>query len=70
VETLFESDYICQSAAENQINVEVPIETFSRGLKSSPVGGETMIRLTKKDNMAFLALSTSVGVSLPLDLAD
>jgi hypothetical protein len=61
-EVLFENDYICVSVMENQINLEIPLDTLHRALKSCSTSSETTIRLTKKDNNAYLALSTSIIV--------
>jgi HUS1 checkpoint protein len=62
-EVLFENDYICVSNMENQINLEIPLDTLHRALKSCSTSSETTIRLTKKDNNAYLALSTSIIVT-------
>lgn len=64
-EVLFEIDYICVSNMENQINLEIPLDTLHRALKSCSTSSETTIRLTKKDNNAYLALSTSIIVLQP-----
>ena len=59
---LFENDYICQSKTENMINLEIPLDTLHRALKSCSPSADTTLRLTKKDNLAYLALSSSVAV--------
>jgi len=59
---LFEHDYICLSNAEDTINLEIPLDTLSRALKSCSPSAETSIRLTKKNNMAYLAISTTITV--------
>ena len=64
-EVLFENDYVCVSIMENQINLEIPLDTLHRALKSCSTSLETTIRLTKKDNNAYLALSTSIIVRHP-----
>jgi len=64
IEVLFESDYICTSNAQNHINLEIPLDTLHRALKSCPSTAETTIRLTKKNNYAYLALASHVIVSI------
>ena len=61
-EVLFENDYICTSSTDNEINLEIPLDTLSRALKSCSTSTETTIRLTKKSNNAYLALTTSITV--------
>jgi len=65
-EVLFENDYLCVSNMENQINLEIPLDTLHRALKSCSTSSETTIRLTKKNNNAYLALSTSIIVLSPI----
>jgi HUS1 checkpoint protein len=59
---LFENDYICQSKTENMINLEIPLDTLHRALKSCSSAADTTLRLTKKDNNAYLALGSAVAV--------
>ena len=61
-EVLFENDYICTSSTDNEINLEIPLDTLSRALKSCSTSAETTIRLTKKSNNAYLGLTTSITV--------
>ena len=65
-EVLFENDYLCVSNMENQINLEIPLDTLHRALKSCSISSETTIRLTKKNNNAYIALSTSIIVLPPV----
>lgn len=46
-----------QSAANNVINLEVPLTSLNRALKSALNATSATIRLTKKDNMPMLALT-------------
>jgi HUS1 checkpoint protein len=46
-----------QSAANNVINLEVPLSSLNRALKSALNATSAQIRLTKKDNMPMLALT-------------
>lgn len=46
-----------QSAASNIINLEVPLTSLHRALKSAANATSASIRLTKKDNMPMLALT-------------
>lgn len=46
-----------QSAANNVINLEVPLTSLNRALKSALNATSAQIRLTKKDNMPVLALT-------------
>lgn len=46
-----------QSAANNVINLEVPLGPLNRALKSALNATSAQIRLTKKDNMPLLALT-------------
>jgi HUS1 checkpoint protein len=62
IEMLFENDYICQSKMENMINLEIPLDTLHRALKSCSSAADTTLRLTKKDNNAYLALASAVAV--------
>lgn len=50
--------YILQSASiKNTINLEVPIQTLSRALRSALGSTSTQLRLTKKDNVPMLSLT-------------
>lgn len=65
IDTIFES-YTIQSAADNIINLEVPLTSLTRALKSALQATSASIRLTKKDNIPLLALTivtTSSGTS-------
>jgi len=62
IEVLFESDYVCTSAANNTINLEIPLDTLHRALKSCSSTADTSLRLTKRNNMAYLALASSLAV--------
>src|SRR5579859_869719 len=62
IEVLFESDYVCMSAAENTINLEIPLDTLHRALRSCSSTADTSLRLTKRNNMAYLALASSSSV--------
>lgn len=46
-----------QSAANNIINLEVPLTSLNRALKSAVNATSAQIRLTKKDNLPMLALT-------------
>ena len=46
-----------QSAADNVINLEVPLNPFLRALKSALQATSASIRLTKKDNVPLLSLT-------------
>ncbi|KAF1844930.1 Hus1-like protein [Cucurbitaria berberidis CBS 394.84] len=50
-------DIFVQSAANNVINLEVPLTSLNRALKSALNATSAQIRLTKKDNMPMLALT-------------
>ncbi|KAF2016657.1 Hus1-like protein [Aaosphaeria arxii CBS 175.79] len=56
IDTIFET-YTVQSAANNVINLEVPLTSLNRALKSATNATSAQIRLTKKDNMPLLALT-------------
>ncbi|KAF2688397.1 Hus1-like protein [Lentithecium fluviatile CBS 122367] len=56
IDTIFET-YTVQSAANNVINLEVPLGPLNRALKSALNATSAQIRLTKKDNMPLLALT-------------
>ncbi|KAF2729880.1 Hus1-like protein [Polyplosphaeria fusca] len=56
IDTIFET-YTVQSAANNVINLEVPLASLNRALKSALNATSAHIRLTKKDNMPLLALT-------------
>jgi HUS1 checkpoint protein len=63
IEVLFENDYVCVSNADNMINLEIPLDTLHRALRSCSSTADTTIRLTKKNDSAYLALSSSIAVS-------
>ncbi|KAH7117904.1 checkpoint protein Hus1/Mec3 [Dendryphion nanum] len=56
IDTIFE-EYTVQSAAGNVINLEVPLASLNRALKSALNATSASIRLTKKDNVPLLALT-------------
>ncbi|KAF2119153.1 checkpoint protein Hus1/Mec3 [Lophiotrema nucula] len=56
IDTIFET-YTVQSAANNVINLEVPLTSLNRALKSALNATSAQIRLTKKDNLPLLALT-------------
>ncbi|KAF2128876.1 Hus1-like protein [Dothidotthia symphoricarpi CBS 119687] len=56
IDSIFESISV-QSAANNVINLEVPLTSLNRALKSALNATSAQIRLTKKDNMPMLALT-------------
>jgi len=56
IESIFETISV-QSAANNIINLEVPLASLSRALKSALHATSAQLRLTKKDNMPVLALT-------------
>ncbi|KAF2796631.1 Hus1-like protein [Melanomma pulvis-pyrius CBS 109.77] len=56
IDTIFET-YTVQSAAGNVINLEVPLTSLTRALKSALNATSAQIRLTKKDNIPLLALT-------------
>jgi HUS1 checkpoint protein len=55
-DSIFETISV-QSAAGNVINLEVPLTSLNRALKSALNATSAQIRLTKKDNMPMLALT-------------
>lgn len=55
-DSIFETISV-QSAANNVINLEVPLTSLNRALKSALTATSATIRLTKKDNMPMLALT-------------
>jgi HUS1 checkpoint protein len=55
-DVIFESISV-QSAANNVINLEVPLSALNRALKSAMNATSATIRLTKKDNIPVLALT-------------
>ncbi|EKG21080.1 Hus1-like protein [Macrophomina phaseolina MS6] len=57
IDTIFDEDYNIQSAANNVINLEVPLAPLQRALKSALAATSASIRLTKKDNMPILSLT-------------
>ncbi|KAG9204884.1 hypothetical protein G6514_010118 [Epicoccum nigrum] len=56
IDAIFETISV-QSAANNVINLEVPLTSLNRALKSALNATSAQIRLTKKDNMPMLALT-------------
>ncbi|ORY10271.1 checkpoint protein Hus1/Mec3 [Clohesyomyces aquaticus] len=62
IDTIFET-YTVQSAANNVINLEVPLTSLNRALKSALNATSAQIRLTKKDNMPLLALTIATTSS-------
>ena len=52
-----------QSAADNVINLEVPLASLNRALKSAFNATSAQIRLTKKDNLPVLALTVTTTPS-------
>ncbi|KAK8160386.1 checkpoint protein Hus1/Mec3 [Phyllosticta citrichinensis] len=64
LDAIFDLDqYNIQSAANNVINLEVPLLPLQRALKSALSANSASIRLTKKDNIPLLSL-TIVTASL------
>ncbi|KAF2471176.1 Hus1-like protein [Lindgomyces ingoldianus] len=62
IDTIFET-YTVQSAANNVINLEVPLTSLNRALKSALNATSAQIRLTKKDNLPLLALTIATTSS-------
>jgi len=60
VETLFE-DYHIQSAADDCINLEIPVDNLHRALRSAGNANEVIIRLTRRDRFAVLSFCISVA---------
>ncbi|KAF2855342.1 Hus1-like protein [Plenodomus tracheiphilus IPT5] len=56
IDSIFETISV-QSAADNIINLEVPLTSLNRALKSALNATSAQIRLTKKDSMPVLALT-------------
>ncbi|KAI4640900.1 uncharacterized protein J4E78_010544 [Alternaria triticimaculans] len=56
IDSIFETISV-QSAANNVINLEVPLTSLNRALKSALNATSAQIRLTKKDNLPMLALT-------------
>ncbi|KAF2742891.1 Hus1-like protein [Sporormia fimetaria CBS 119925] len=56
IDSIFDT-YTVQSAANNVINLEVPLAALNRALKSAWNATSAQIRLTKKDGMPLLALT-------------
>ncbi|KAB2579192.1 Checkpoint protein hus1 [Lasiodiplodia theobromae] len=56
-DAIFDDDYNIQSAADNVINLEVPLSPLQRALKSALTATSASIRLTKKDNIPVLSLT-------------
>jgi HUS1 checkpoint protein len=61
-DSIFESISV-QSAANNVINLEVPLTSLNRALKSALNATSAQIRLTKKDNLPVLALTIVTSTS-------
>ncbi|CAN9129002.1 unnamed protein product [Alternaria alternata] len=62
IDSIFESISV-QSAADNVINLEVPLASLNRALKSAFNATSAQIRLTKKDNLPVLALTVTTTPS-------
>ncbi|KAK3217099.1 hypothetical protein GRF29_1g1929311 [Pseudopithomyces chartarum] len=62
IDTIFDT-YAVQSAANNVINLEVPLGPLNRALKSALNATSAQIRLTKKDNIPLLALTIATTSS-------
>ncbi|KAF2271391.1 Hus1-like protein [Westerdykella ornata] len=56
IDSIFDT-YTVQSAANNVINLEVPLVLLNRALKTAWNASSAQIRLTKKDNVPLLALT-------------
>jgi HUS1 checkpoint protein len=57
IETIFEAYSIQSASPQNTINLEVPIQSLARGLKSAVGATSAQLRLTKKDNIPMLSLT-------------
>ncbi|MCJ1406483.1 hypothetical protein MMC19_000548 [Ptychographa xylographoides] len=58
IDAIFDEDYTIQSAAaSNTINLEVPLASLHRALRSAQSASSASIRLTKKDNLPILSLT-------------
>lgn len=57
IDTVFEQYSIASAAVKNTINLEVPIQSLQRALRSALGASEASIRLTKKDNIPILCLT-------------
>ncbi|KAF2672027.1 Hus1-like protein [Microthyrium microscopicum] len=71
IDSVFES-YLIESAADNVINLEVPLQGLHRALKSAVNATAASIRLTKRDGLPMLCLTintTSVG-NIAMQTAD
>ncbi|KAF1965901.1 Hus1-like protein [Bimuria novae-zelandiae CBS 107.79] len=62
IDTIFDT-YAVQSAANNVINLEVPLGPLNRALKSALNATSAQMRLTKKDSIPLLALTISTTSS-------
>ncbi|KAF1939192.1 Hus1-like protein [Clathrospora elynae] len=62
IDSIFETITV-QSAADNVINLEVPLALLHRALKSALHATSAQIRLTKKDNVPVLALTIVMAAS-------
>ncbi|KAF2878252.1 checkpoint protein Hus1/Mec3 [Massariosphaeria phaeospora] len=60
IDSIFET-YTVQSAAGNVINLEVPLTSLTRALKSALNATSAQLRLTKKDSAPLLALTIAVA---------
>ncbi|KAL1587693.1 hypothetical protein WHR41_03527 [Cladosporium halotolerans] len=72
-DTIFETYTIQSAAANNTINLEVPLVPLQRALKSAQNAIAAHIRLTKKDNIPLLSLTiktTTINSSAPSAFAD
>ena len=52
-------DYRIASASDNVINLELPLDTLHRSLKSCNLASSASLRLTKKDSIPTLSLTVS-----------
>ncbi|KAF2755084.1 Hus1-like protein [Pseudovirgaria hyperparasitica] len=61
INAIFDDQYSIQSAADNVINLEVPLNSLQRALKSASQATAAHIRLTKKDGLPLLALTITTS---------
>ncbi|KAF1811042.1 Hus1-like protein [Eremomyces bilateralis CBS 781.70] len=57
IDTIFGHEYSIQSNADNTINLEVPLGSLQRALKSALQAHSASIRLTKKDGRPILSIT-------------
>ena len=72
IDTIFETYSIQSAAANNTINLEVPLAPLQRALKSAQNAIAANIRLTKKDGIPLLSLTittTTINSSAPASSA-